>query len=204
MSAPEIWKDNDCDKLRKALKSYTAVIDAQGSERLSNLETWYSNTLPASIKEREVPHITLDDLQGVTAWKMRRGVWRERNWLLVGSNDPEKVIEASRSAVAAAPDPRQPLTILSKLSGVGAATASAVMSAYMPEEYPFFDELVAAQIPGLGPMAFTLKYYLEYARLIRERAKELTEICEEEWTPRDVSNALWAVSGGKIQHPELK
>jgi hypothetical protein len=199
-----LWQDKDCSKWKDALESYDEVIAAQGSDKLTNLDTWYSSTLPQTLAEREEPFLALDELEGVTAWKMSRGVWRERNRLLVSGNDPQAVIEASRKAFASSPDPKQPIKILSDLAGVGAATASAVMAAYAPDVYPFFDELVANQIPGLGPVAFTLKYYLDYARALRERAAQLSEQCEEQWTPQMLSQALWANSGGKIAHPELR
>jgi len=204
MPGSNLWQDNDCTRWRAAFDSYPEVIAAQGSDKLSNLDNWYLKTLPATLKERDEPFMTLDDLEGVMAWKMSRGVWRERNRVLVSGNNPTSVEDTSRKAFAAAPDPREPIKILSGLAGVGAATASAVMAAYMPSHYPFFDELVALQIPALGPVVFTLKYYLAYAEALRERAQQLSEACGQKWTPQDLSQALWAVSGGKIAHPELR
>jgi len=66
------------------------------------------------------------------------------------------------------------------------------------EAYPFFDELVAAQVPGLGPVAFTPAYYQRYAAQLRARALELGHDCPEPaWTAQDLSQALSAASGGK-------
>src|SRR5436190_66158 len=112
-------------------------------------------------------------------------VGRERNRQLVRSNDAEEVERLSRQAFGEAPDPRKPVSVLSALAGVGPATASAVMAAYAPQVYPFFDELVAAQIPGLGPVAFTAAYYAAYGEKLRERAAGLTELCGQEWTAQD-------------------
>ncbi|HET7622401.1 MAG TPA: hypothetical protein VFK39_10895, partial [Gemmatimonadaceae bacterium] len=56
-----------------------------------------------------------------------------------------------------------------------------------------FDELVAAQLPELGKVAWTLGYYSRYAEALRERAKMLGG----EWTPAKLERALWAKSGGK-------
>jgi hypothetical protein len=76
------------------------------------------------------------------------------------------------------------------------------LAAYAPHLYPFFDELVAAFIPGLGPVAFTLPYYLKYASALRERADLLNARCSDaaattgapqRWTAHDVAQALWAV-----------
>jgi hypothetical protein len=59
--------------------------------------------------------------------------------------------------------------------------------------YPFFDELVAAQVPGLGEVAFTPAFYAKYAAALRERASRLGA----GWTPVMVERALWAHVGGK-------
>ena len=196
---PRIWESDDCAIWRETLDSYRHVILAQGRERLGELDGWYGDELPRLLSERGEPYITLEELQKVAAWKMTRGVWRERNRLLIGGNPPDMVEETSRAAFAAVPDPRQPITLLCKLAGVGAATASAVMAAYAPDVYPFFDELVAEQMPVMGPVAFTPKYYFAYAEALRERAARLTESCHDRaWTAQDVAQALWAASGGKI------
>lgn len=53
----------------------------------------------------------------------------------------------------------------------------------------------AAQVPGLGPVAFTLGYYWKYAAVLRERAIELGK----PWALALVERALWAASGGKVK-----
>ena len=123
---------------------------------------------------------------------MKRGVWRARNLLLVKNNPEEAVRAASEAAFTLAPDPRKPVARLMELDGVGPATASALLSAIRPDVYPFFDEIVAAQIadPPLGPVAFTLPYYLRYAARLRERAAQLGG----DFTPQAVSQALFAVA----------
>lgn len=198
-----IW-NGDCRVWQAALDSYPQVIVEQSNDKLTNLDSWYSNSLPGVIRERQPPCVYADELQGVAAWKMTRGVWRERNRQLIGTNDPAKVEQVSREAFEAAPDPRKPIALLSGLAGVGPATASAIMAAYAPDTYPFFDELVAEQVPGLGPVAFTLKYYLAYSEALREQAQELSAECGRAWTVQDVAQALWAASGGKAANPQLR
>src|SRR5262245_26919482 len=95
MSNPNIWHTDDCQLWQAALDSYPQVIAAQGSEKLVNLDDWYRNTLPALLSEREGPYILLEELRDIASWKMTRGVWRERNRVLIGQNPPEKVEEAS-------------------------------------------------------------------------------------------------------------
>jgi hypothetical protein len=150
------------------------------------------------IGERPQPFLTRDELVRVVEWKMARGIWRARNLHLARSNSPEEVQSASRAAFAAIPDERAPLKLLGELKGVGPATASAALAAYRPERYPFFDDLVAAQVPGLSGIEFTLKNYLAYADALRARAAKLTAACPAAgWTAQAVGMALWAASGGK-------
>lgn len=198
MLPSNIWDQEQCQTWHDMLHAYPEVIATQGSERLPRLDKWYREALPPMLSARPEPYILLRELQDIADWKMTRGVWRERNRQLISSNPPERVKEASRKAFAEAPDPRKPINTLSELAGVGPATASAVMAAYAPQFYPFFDELVAAQIPSLGLVVFTAKYYVAYADALRNRASELNAICTHHtWTPQDVAQAMWAASGGK-------
>jgi hypothetical protein len=160
---------------------------------LPELERWYADELPRAVAAREPAHVTHDELVRVTEWKMARGIWRARNLALVRGNAPAAVVRASTEAFAAMPDPVKPIAALAKLDGVGPATASAVCAAATPEVYPFFDELVAAQVPGLGAVDFNARYYARYADALRARAVELGR----GWTPAAVERALWSHAGGK-------
>jgi hypothetical protein len=173
-------------------------LRAQGVNGLEELDRWYREELPGLIASRTPPYVTGEELAQVTRWKMKRGVWRQRNLLLVEANPEAEVEQTSREAFAAVPDPRKPVSLLVRLRGVGPATASGVLAAYSPEMYPFFDEMVAGQMPGLGEVAFTAPFYYRYAEMLRTRAEELNEVCGHHvWTANDVGQALWAVSGGK-------
>jgi hypothetical protein len=168
-------------------------VAGQGVEALPELDRWVRGELPSIVGGRRQPHVTLDELVRVTKWKMARGVWRARNLVLVQANLPETVVETSREALAKVPDRRAPIDLLSRLGGVGPATASAVAAAAAPGIYPFFDDLVAQQVPELGKVAFTLPYYLKYAAALRSRAQQLGG----DWSPAAVERALWAHAGGK-------
>lgn len=190
---PGLWESDDRQAWECALASYPDVVAAQGVSRLADLDTWYREELPGLIAGRTTPHVTLEELTRVTEWKMKRGVWRARNLVLVRGNDPDEVTRLSTEALALLPDPRKPLARLAQLAGVGPATASAVLAAVRPDIYPFFDELIAQQIPGLGPVAFTAAYYARYAEQLRTRAAALGT----PWTAHTAGQALWANAGGK-------
>ena len=188
-----LWSSVASKHWKHALESYEHVIARQGVARLPELDRWYREALPATIAARRPLHVTHAELVRVTEWKMARGVWRGRNLVLVRGNAPELVVETSAKALAAAPHPTAPIAGLAELAGVGPATASAMTAAWAPHVYPFFDEIVAVQIPNLGKPAFTISYYGRYAMALRERAERLGR----GWTPVGVERALWAHVGGK-------
>lgn len=188
-----LWTERSPAGWRAALDRYPVVVARQGVARLAELDTWYRDELPAQLASRRPPHVLLEELVRLTEWKMARGVWRARNLVLVKGNDPAAVVDASRAALAAVPHPTAPISALVRLGGVGPATASAVVAAHASDVYPFFDELVAAQVPGLGAVAWTLGYYARYADALRARAAQLGD----GWTPGMVERALWAHVGGK-------
>jgi len=189
----DLWTSDAPERWRAELARYREVIEAQGVARLPELDAWYRDELPALIAARQKPHVTHAEMVRVTEWKMARGVWRARNLALVRGNDAALVERTSAAALARIPHPSEPIAIMSKLAGVGPATASAVVSAAAPDIYPFFDELVAAQIPGVGQVTFTPREYARYADALRDRAARLGG----GWTSSDVERALWAHVGGK-------
>lgn len=189
----DLWNARSEARWRDALASYPDVVAAQGVAKLAERDAWYRDELPAAIRSRRKPHVTLAELVRVTEWKMARGVWRARNLVLVKGNASDAVIDASTRALAEIPHPTKPIATLAKLDGVGPATASGVAAAAAPETYPFFDEIVAGQIPALGVVAWTLGYYAKYAAALREKADSLGG----GWTPVMVERAMWAAAGGK-------
>ena len=191
-----LWSSSSLADWRGALARYADVVVRQGVARLPELDAWYRDELPALIAARRHPHVTLPELVRATEWKMARGVWRAPNLVLVRGNEARAVIATSTEALAAAPHPTAPIKALASLDGVGPATASAIAAAAFPAHYPFFDELVAAQVPGLGKLGWTLAFYARYAAALRERAGRLGE----GWTPVMVERALWANAGGKAKH----
>ena len=193
----DLWASDECADWAGALAAYPGAVDALPVAGLAELDAWYRGALPGLLAARDPAHLTLDELERVTRWKMGRGVWRARNLALVRGNDPGEVRRLGAEAFALMPDPRRPVALLARLAGVGPATASAVLAAARPDVYPFFDEIVADQIPGLGPVAFTLPYYLRYAERLRERAAALATGCPEGgWTAHAAGLALWANAAG--------
>jgi hypothetical protein len=198
--AHSLWSEMDCAAWDAALLAYPGAIAAQGDPKLAEVDAWYREDLPALIRNRQPLSITLAELVRLTEWKMRRGVWRARNLVLVKGNSEADVVAASQEAFAAAPDPLKPLRRLSELAGVGPATASAPLSAAFPEYYPFMDDVVAAQVPGLEMTKFSLKEYVPYAEALQARAAALAQTCDHHpWTAQDAGMALWAGARREVQ-----
>lgn len=192
----KLWTNDDASAWRDALARYDEVVAAQNVKVLAERDRWYREELPSLIHGRKEPHVTVAELALATEWKMARGVWRAPNLLRVKGNDPALVISTSASALAQIPHATKPIVALAELDGVGPATASSIAAAAAPEHYPFFDELVAEQIPALGAVAWTMSYYTKYADAIRARALALGH----KFTPADVAQALWSNSGGKAKY----
>ena len=189
----DLWASSSLNHWRTALARYADVVAAQGVAPLTELDRWSREELPDVIRARQPAHVTLSELVRLTEWKMARGVWRAPNLILVRGNAPDVVVTTSVAALASVPHASAPVATLTQLAGVGPATASAVLAAAAPDRYPFFDELVSAQVPHLGAVAWTLGYYARYADAIRARTLALGQ----DWTPVMVEQALWAHVGGK-------
>lgn len=195
MREQALWSSPSRIVWQSALDRYVEIVDRQGVASLPEHDRWYREELPRAIAARRSPHVTLPELVRATEWKMARGVWRAPNLVRVKGNAPDLVKDTSADALAKIPHPTAPIATLAALDGVGPATASSVVAAFAPETYPFFDEIVAAQVPALGKVAWTLGYYARYADALRERAARLGD----GWTPVMVERALWSHAGGKAR-----
>jgi hypothetical protein len=189
-----LWQSDNVRDWRDALASYDVRIASREVNRLPELDQWYRLTLPVLLKSRHPAFIGKDELINAAEWKMKRGVYRGRNLALVKRNSEDDVKSISEQAFAAVPDVRKPIPLLRSLSGVGPATASAILAAFRPDLFPFFDEDVARQIPDLGKVSFTQSYYSRYRDALRSRARSLTDSSPSPWTAQDVAQALWAAS----------
>jgi hypothetical protein len=190
-----LWDEDTCEPWHAALAAYPAAVSTYGGARLLETDRWYHEVWPAEVHARPRPMVSQEELLRVIRWKMGRGVWRERNLRLAQENSEQEVVDRTARALAAVPDPRQPVVEIARLRGVGAATASAILATLHPADYPFLDETVAVQLRGLGAPSFTVPYYLAYASALRARATALAARCAHEpWTPHALDLALWASS----------
>ncbi|MBX9857326.1 MAG: hypothetical protein K2Y26_17480 [Gemmatimonadaceae bacterium] len=194
MTQATLWSASSAEAWRDALSSYAAAIAALPSERLAAHDLWYRHELPALVTSRAPMHVTHDEMVRITEWKMARGVWRAPNLVLVKNNAPGVVEDATMRAAGLLQQPGKALSAVTSLGGVGPATASAVLALMDPQAFPFFDELVARQVEGLGPVAWTAGYYRKYAEALSARAEQLRAVLGDTWTATQVERACWAAA----------
>lgn len=205
-----LWNSQDCQLWRDTVKQYDALLVAHAVNELDKIDAWYRGELPSILAARKPPYVTKDEFLEILRWKMKRGDWREYNRIRIVNTDARTVKKAAQNGLTAARDLdpaiptaskeyKAPIQLICELDGVGPATASAVLAAYRPDLYPFFDEWIGKRIEGLGKVAFTPGYYWKYADALRTKAKELNELCKGGWSAQEVGQALWVESGGKIK-----
>lgn len=205
-----LWTNDSCENWREMWSQYEALILAHEVNQLPEIDAWYRGELPGIIGARKTPFVTKEEFLEILRWKMKRGDWREYNRIRIANTDARAVKQAAQNGLTAAreldistptasKEYKLPVQLICELDGVGPATASAVLAAYRPDLYPFFDEWIAKQIDGLGKVAFTPSYYWKYADAIRGKARELQKKCGEEWNAQEVGQALWVASGGKVK-----
>ncbi|KAI9727097.1 MAG: hypothetical protein M1828_007298 [Chrysothrix sp. TS-e1954] len=144
------YRNTTIHDIEKAVSLYPSFIPTD----LVNLDRARYDTIPASIKARSTQtrsHLEKAELVELMRWKLKHGTYRPRLLSLIESNDAATVRETTRDAfsklpVGAASDFDKAcldtLDSLTQLKGVGPATASLILSCYLPDTIPFFsDEL---------------------------------------------------------------
>ena len=123
-------------------------------------------------------------------WKLRRGVFRPTLMGLIRRNDNKSVIEVTTAGFKAAElNTGEGLDILCKLKGVGPATASVILSVYLPSEVPFMSDEAMDAVLGL-PRLYTKAQFIQYQKALIEKSKQLGST----WSPSVIENALWCAA----------
>ncbi|KAL8096288.1 hypothetical protein AgCh_037304 [Apium graveolens] len=164
---PIVWK--------QSLSEYEARLESLVNNKkkpdLVSLDEYYRKQLPPLLHQRNPnSYITTSELSKLMQWKLTRGKWRPRLLDFVSSLDEELVKSSSQKAFQSLPDISKAISELSKLKGVGPATASAVLAAYAPDVAPFMsDEAMEAALGNSKD--YTLKQYLVFVEKLQEKSK---------------------------------
>ncbi|KAI9781318.1 MAG: hypothetical protein M1839_006111 [Geoglossum umbratile] len=117
---------------------------AYGLDTLSELDKYRSQVIPDELAKMDKKHLTKEQVELLTKWKLKHGKWRPRLANLVSSNSPSNIEDTTREAFALYSakqgDPQPALNVLTRLSGIGPASASLLLSVYDPDNVPFFSD----------------------------------------------------------------
>lgn len=146
-------------EVKRLITFYPALISA----KLADLEHARLHTIPAAISSRKPDspdgqYLSKPELQQLVDWKLSHGTFRPTLRALVAQNPPDLVQEttaeafallAKHGAVSNAQSSKwldtvmQALAVVTRLKGVGPATASLVLAAYDARQVPFFSDELA-------------------------------------------------------------
>jgi len=139
----------------------------------------------------------MDSLEKIVSWKLTRGIWRP---LLprIMSNPPGLVKSCWKAAIAGRASGGT-IAALTKLDGIGPATASAV-TAPVFEDLPFMSD--EALLASGCSLKYDLRTYNELAARLQAKAVSLSQSTETRsggkskrktaWTAERIGRALWA------------
>ena len=128
--------------------------------------------------------LTRDELIGLMTYKLARGSFRPRLAKLIASNSPSEVTSVTSAACAyaatlTAADAHADgamIDALTKLNGVGPATASLIMSVIRADLFPFMCDEAMTSMPASAlskPIAYSRRYYQTFAQQIRNKTAEI-------------------------------
>lgn len=195
-----IWSDAAPDAWKPLLKKYHTAVKAHKNAKLKDLDDWYQNKLPSELSQRQPPYVSHAELVQLVDWKLTRGKWRPRLLDYAKQASPIVVEDTTGQALQALRGAgglpsqshiRKALDILTKLKGIGPATASAILAA-ADRSCPFMSD--EALTVALGAREYTTKAYLALVDAMRAKAEELSSASGEEWSACDVELCLWSES----------
>jgi hypothetical protein len=160
------------------------------------LDHWCTRDLAPRLQNPAARHdddarwmMSLEDLVQVVQWKFRIGKARPALWKHLRANTAADVQTHVKAGLMAADtgDTKEAIAAVSKLRGVGPATASAVLSLSHPHLFCFMaDEVIEALYSG--KRGYTAAIYHDVNATCQALATRLG------WKPRAVGRALWTAA----------
>jgi hypothetical protein len=128
----------------KTIKEYVQAYPQYVPKQLEELDPVRYETMPDTLRKRKAEgesYLEKDEVLKLVKWKLSHGKFRPNLMNLVSKNSEEAVRESTSKGFAEK-DTIKGLDVLTKLSGIGPATAALLLSVNDPEIIPFFsDEL---------------------------------------------------------------
>ena len=215
--ALQLWKSHDTLKFEHSLRNYSTICSQRcHSVGIKHSRAGYFTGIDKaahekyqSLLERTIPltHLTMAQLQIVRDWKMTRNIWRP-NWALTNTNTEEGVRSItslafqslSRNDGLSERGIERSIAILTRLVGVGPATACAILSLNTSSVAFFGEEAIdAANLRNVFCRRYDLTSVLKFNREMQRRARQLgARSTGGRWTARDVENALFSAEHGGL------
>ncbi|WIA43755.1 hypothetical protein OEZ86_010180 [Tetradesmus obliquus] len=198
MASTKLWSADTAAPWAAVQQGLANAWQAKASERLQELNRWYEDVLPGSIRSRAPDaHITAAELVQLVDWKLNYGKWRPRLLDYAKAATEQQDSATAAAAAAAAPGAaavKAALDALTVLKGVGPATASAALAAADASgSTPYMgDEALQA---ACGGRDYTAKAYLQLLDALRAKADWLRQVDPGTgWTAVLVERCLYAAA----------
>ncbi|CAF9934524.1 hypothetical protein IMSHALPRED_009738 [Imshaugia aleurites] len=204
MKATDSFSHISLDTLHTHLLNY----DSQVPDKIQGLEELRLSTIPETLVQRKQdgePFLEKTELTSLVEWKLKHGTYRPNLAKLVASNSVKDVRETTKNAFeifeANKEDYGKSITALSKLKGIGPATASLLLSCYDPIKVPFFsDELYRylhwddAKLKGWDrKINYTTKEYRTLFEKVTELRERLKKDSGKEVSAIDIEKAAYVL-----------
>ncbi|KAK8122415.1 hypothetical protein PG984_011085 [Apiospora sp. TS-2023a] len=167
---------SEYDDLLKSIS--TAKATKQGQQTLAQLDEFrYETAVNLFSSEEPQRAMQHDDVKSLVEWKLRHGKFRPTLMKLVTSNDADFVsgtITEAMSAYWKAPDASKALDGITKLKGIGPATASLLLSVHDPGRVIFFSDEAYYWLCH-DAKACPIKYNAKEYRDLNSAAQKLAE-----------------------------
>ncbi|KAG6018561.1 hypothetical protein E4U40_000161 [Claviceps sp. LM458 group G5] len=194
---------------------YPAVVEAvsesrtvkPGQKTLLELDAYRYGDALGAFRVEDSPEMTLAQVQDLVEWKLRHGKFRPALMTLVKSNDARAAQATISSAIKAyranMPSPMElhqddhanasqmALDILTKLRGIGPATASLLLSVHDPLRAIFFSDEAYWWLCCGGRKDVAIRYSAKEYRLLCEKAAALARRLGGETQMVDVEKAAY-------------
>ncbi|CAM1504074.1 Fc.00g016650.m01.CDS01 [Cosmosporella sp. VM-42] len=140
------------DEFNQLLSQYPALVKAisdskggkNGQQTLQELDAYrYGEALEIFCAKKPQRAMELNDVKELVEWKLRHGKFRPTLMKFVTSNDPtaaKEIIQEALEVYQEKSDAQAALDILTKLKGIGPATASLLLTVHDPDEVIFFSD----------------------------------------------------------------
>jgi hypothetical protein len=186
-NSPSLWK--------KIEQHYHEMLVSKGGKDLKKLDRCLE-AIEMSLLRRsdeasnDTPVLIKKELIQVIQWKFSIGKWRPlMKYIEQNSESDVEKISSSSFGKAQQGDIEAAVSEMSRLKGVGPASASASLSMYRPDLFVFMADEVIDSLYN-GKRDYTLPIYLK----VNDKCIEIANQLGDDWTARRVGRALWTAA----------